>query len=153
MKISKFVLNKSNFDNYKSCDPYTKCFLELTKLRKIHVLSDAPSSIVTAIETNTTTLKTLVDLCKWKKCNVWIIKNYICYPIGSNPPTHIIENNTVIPWEGQLYSNHYHVTQSLYALSHYKLDELRSIANKMHIHVSKTKKQIYNDIQTIIKID
>jgi hypothetical protein len=152
MKISKFVLNKSNFDNYKSCDSYTKCFLEITGLRKIHVLTNAPSYIVHAIETNTTNLKTLIDLCKWKKCNVWIIKDYICYPFGSNP-THIIENNTVIPWENQTYPNHYHATRPLYALSHYKLDELRSIAQQLHIPISKTKKQIYNDIQMIIKID
>ena len=152
MKISKFVLNKSNFDNYKSCDSYIKCFLEITGLRKIHVLTTAPRYIVHSIETNTPTIKTLIDLCKWKKCNVWIIKDYICYPIG-NSPSHIIENNTVLPWENQTYPNHYHVTRPLYALSHYKLDELRGIAQRLHIPVSKTKKQIYSDIQMIIKID
>jgi hypothetical protein len=153
MKISKFVLNKSNFDNYKSCDSYTKCFLELTGLRKINILTVAPKSIVHAIESNTTTLKTLFDLCRWKKINIWIIKDYICYSIGSHPPTHIIENNSVIPWEGQTYETHYHANKPLYALSHYKLDELKAIARQLHIPVSKTKKQIYSDIQTIIKID
>lgn len=153
MKVPKFVLNKSNFDNYMYCDAYTKCFLEMTGLRKITILNSAPPSIVHVIETNTTTLKTLMELCKWKKCNVWIINDHVCYPIGNSPPTHIIENNTVISWEGQLYETHYHVTKPLYALSHYKLDELRAIANQLHIPVSKTKKQIYSDIQSIIKID
>jgi hypothetical protein len=153
MKISKFVLTKSNFDNYLYCDPYTNSFLELTGLRKINILNRAPKSIVQRIESNTTTLKTLIDLCTWKKCNVWIIHEHICYPVGVYPPTHIIEKNNVIPWEGQLYADHYHVTKPLYALSHYKLDELRAIANQLHIPVSKTKKQIYSDIQTIIKID
>jgi hypothetical protein len=153
MKVSKFVLNKSNFDNYLHCDTYTKSFLELTGLRKVNVLICAPTSIVNAIETNTTTLKTLIELCKWKKCNVWVIKEHICYPVGSHPPTHIIENNRVIPWEGQTYETHYHVTKPLYALSHYKLDELKTMAKQLHIPVSKTKKEIYSDIQTIIKID
>lgn len=153
MKISKFVLNKSNFDNYKSCDPYTKCFLEITGLRKINILTVAPKSIVHTIETNTTTLKTFIELCRWKKCNIWIIKDYLCYPMGTHPPTHVVENNTVIPWEGQLYENHYHLSKPLYALSYYKLDELKMIAAQLHIPVSKTKKQIYSDIQTIIKID
>ena len=153
MKVTKFVLNKSNFDNYLYCDPYTKSFLELSGLRKINILNSAPTSIVHTIESNKTTLKTLIDLCKWKKCNVWIIKDHMCYPIGNHPPTHIFENNTVLPWEGQIYADHYHITKPLYALSHYKLDELKSIANQLHIPVSKTKKQIYSDIQTIIKID
>jgi hypothetical protein len=153
MKISKFVLTKSNFDNYLYCDPYTKSFLEITGLRKINILNVAPKSIVHDIESNTTTIKTLIDLCKWKKCNVWIINDHVCYPVGAYPPTHIIESNVVKPWEGQLYTNHYHVTRPLYALSHYKLDELRAIAKQLHIPVSKTKKQIYSDIQTIIKID
>lgn len=153
MKVSKFVLNKSNFENYFFCDPYTKCFLNITGMRKIHVMHLAPKCIVDAIESNKTSLKTLIDLCKWKKCNVWIIHNYICYPIGLSPPTHIIENNIIIPWEGQTYDTHYHVSHPLYALSHYKLDELRAIASQLHIPVSKTKKQIYSDIQTIIKID
>ena len=152
MKVTKFVLNKSNFDNYMYCDPYTKCFLEITGLRKINILNIAPTSIVQSIETNETTLKTLMDLCKWKKCNVWIIKDHICYPIGNDPPTHIVENNTVFPWEGQMYETHYHLTKPLYALSHYKLDELRAIAKQLHIPVSKTKKQIYSDIQTIINV-
>jgi hypothetical protein len=153
MKIPKFVLNKSNFDNYLYCDPYTKCFLELTGLRKVHILSTAPTTIVQAIESNNTTLKTFIDLCKWKKCSVWIIKDYLCYPIGNHPPTHVVVNNTLIPWDGQPYENYYHVTKPLYALSHYKLDELKSIAKQMHIPVAKTKKEIYSDIQTIIKID
>jgi hypothetical protein len=152
MKVPKFVLNKSNFDNYLYCDPYTNSFLEVTGLRKINILITAPTSIVHAIESNTTTLKTLIDLCKWKKCNVWIIKDHICYPIGNDPPTHIVENNTVLRWDGQPYENHYHVTRPLYALSHYKLDELRAIAKQLHIPVSKTKKQIYSDIQTIINV-
>ena len=153
MKVPKFVLNKSNFDNYLYCDPYTTLFLQLTGLRKIHILHCAPTSIIHAIEANTTTLKTLIDLCKWKKCNVWIIKEHTCYPIGNHPPSHIIENNNVIQWEGQTYETYYHVTKPLYALSHYKLDELKTIAKQLQISVSKTKKEIYSDIQTIIKID
>lgn len=153
MRIPKFVLNKSNFDNYKSCDLYTQLFLDLTEMRKIDVLTYAPTSIVQHIEHDTTTLKTLVDLCKWKKCNVWIIKDFVCYPIGYQTPTHIIENQKVVPYESQTYETHYHVKQPLYALSHYKLDELRTIAKQLHIPVSKTKKQIYSDIESIIKID
>jgi hypothetical protein len=153
MKVPKFVLNKTNFDNYKSCDLYTKLFLEVSGLRKIEVLNYAPTSIVQHIEQNATTLKTFVDLCKWKNYNVWVIQKTVCYHIGTDVPTHIIDNDKVIPWSGQEYSSHYHVTHPLYALSHYKLDDLKQIANKLNIPISKTKKQIYSDIESFIKID
>jgi len=150
MRTSKFVLNKSNFDNCKSCDLYTQLFLEISGMRKIEVLTYAPTSIVQNIEHGTTTLKTLVDLCKWKKCNIWIIRKSVCYLIGVNPPSHIVDNEKIIPWADQDYSSLYHVSQPLYALSHYKLDDLKQIALKLNIPISKTKKQIYSDIESFI---
>ena len=153
MTISKFVLNKINFDNYKMCDPYTSCFMHMTGLTKIHILNHAPKSITTKIETNTTTLTTLIKLCKWKKCNVWILHNNVCHPIGNYPPTHIIDQCTVIPWNNQEYKEYYHTTKPLYALSHYKLDDLKTIAMKLKIPIAKTKKEIYSDIESFIKID
>jgi hypothetical protein len=153
MTISKFVLNKINFDNYKLCDLYTSCFMQLVSMSKISILTHAPASIVSVIQSNNTTFKTLVDLCKWKRCNVWIIRNSICYHIGENPPTHIIDGSTILPWSGQEYISHYHVTQPLYALSHYKVEDLKQIAMKLNIPISKTKKQLYSDIESFIKID
>ena len=148
MKISKFVLNKINFDNYKLRDPYLDCFINLTSTTKIDILANAPKTIVDDIE-STITLNTFIRLCRWKKCNVWVVDNCI-YRIGSYPPTHIIDNHQIIPWEGQEYLEYYHVTHPLYALSHYKLKDLQDIAIKLTIQVSKTKKQIYSDIQSNI---
>jgi hypothetical protein len=39
----------------------------------------------------------------------------------------------------------------MYAMSHYKVDELKLIATNLDIPISKTKKQLYTDI--ILKID
>jgi hypothetical protein len=149
MKISKFVLNKINFENYKLRDKYLDCFMNLTSITKIDILANAPRSIVQDIESNTITLNTFIQLCKWKKCNVWVLDKCV-YPIGTYPPTHIIDNNEIIPWEGQEYLEYYHATHPLYALSHYKLKDLQDIASKLNIPISKTKKQIYSDIQSNI---
>ena len=149
MKISKLVLNKTNFDNYKLRDKYIECFMSITSIHKIDILANAPKKIVEDIESNTITLSTFIELCKWKKCNLWVIDKCV-YPIGSYPPTHIIDNYEIIPWEGQEYMEYYHATHPLYALSHYKLKDLQEIAIKLNIPVSKTKKQLYSDIQSNI---
>jgi len=149
MKISKFVLNKINFDNYKLHNKFVDSFINLTSTTKIDILANAPRKIVQDIELNAVTLNTFIQLCKWKKCNIWVIDRCV-YPIGNYPPTHVIDNDQLIPWEGQLYDKYYHATHPLYALSHYKLKDLQDIANKLNIPVSKTKKQIYSDIQSNI---
>jgi hypothetical protein len=149
--MSPFVLNKINFDTYKSSDLYTSCFMKIVPIRKIQLLHESPYFISNDIQQNNVTMTTLFRLCKWKKCNVWIIINYICYHIGDFPPTHVIENNKVLNWNPDLsYSNHYHIIHPMYALSHYKVNELREIAYKLHISVeNKTKQQLYKNIQLI----
>ena len=153
MKISKFILNKINFDNYKLCDTHTQCFMNITSLTKINILKNAPKSITSIIESNNTTITTFIKLCKWKKCNVWVLHNNVCHPIGEYPPTHIVDNCTIIPWNNQEYKEYYHTVKPLYALSHYKLNDLKTIATQLNIPIAKTKKQIYSDIESFIKID
>jgi hypothetical protein len=150
MKTSPFVLNKVNFDTYTSNDVYTSCFMKIVPIRRLQLVHDTPYSISNDIQQHKTSLSTLIRLCKWKRCNVWIVTETICYHIGEFPPTHVVEDNTVIEWNHQVYVNHYHILHPMYALSHYKLNDLRTIALSMKMPIEKkTKQHLYEEIQSV----
>jgi len=149
MNLSKFVLNKINFEFNKLHDPYIELFQQIVPIPKSSILHDSPYKIVCDLKTGIT-LRTFIQLCIWKKCNLWIIHNQICFHIGTFPPTHIVDQ-TIIPWSNQPYSTHCHVVYPLHAVSHYKLDELKTIATQLKIPISKLKKQIYEDIIELIE--
>ena len=148
MNLSKFVLNKINFESNKLHHPYLDLFQQLVPIQKNSILHDAPHKIRKYIS-NEITLRTFIQLCIWKQCNIWIIHNNICFHIGSFPPTHIIDQ-TIQLWSNQL-DTYQHVIYPMYAISHYKIEELKTIATNLDIPISKTKKQLYSDI--ILKID
>ena len=146
MNLSKFVLNKTNFDCYRTTDFYTDCFIKLFPCRKIQLVYSTPFQISQDILHNTTTISTLLYLCKLNKLNVWIVHENQCIHVGVYPPTHIIDKLTILKWEGQSYESCYHDISPMYALSHYSVIDLRKIATQLKIPISKTKKEIYNDI-------
>ena len=150
MKLSKFCLNRINFDCTKLSNDYISCFQQLVSIQKIAILHDVPCKIAKDIKLNTITLRTLIHLCIWKNCNVWIVINNLCFKIGSSPPSHIIHNNMVIPWVDQVY-NYYFVLYPIHSLSYYKMDDLKQIAENLNLPISKTKKQLYNDIINLIE--
>jgi hypothetical protein len=146
MNLSKFVLNKTNFDCYKSSDPIMDCFVQLSSCRKVQIMYSVPFQLYHDILHNKTTISTLVQLCKHKQLNVWILHESQCIHVGTYPPTHVVDHLTILKWEGQTYDNYYHNILPLYALSHYKKEELCKIAKALNIPISKTKNQLYNDI-------
>jgi hypothetical protein len=145
MNLSKFVLNKTNFECYRTEDPFTNCFIKLVPCRKINLVYSTPFQIAQDILHNRSTISTLLYLCKSNKLNIWIVHENQCIHVGAHPPTHIVDNLTILKWEGQSYDTCYH-DGPLYALSHYSVPDLRKIAIQLNIPISKTKKQIYNDI-------
>jgi hypothetical protein len=145
MNLSKFVLNKTNFDYYKTHDPVVDCFLQLSSCRKGQLLYSVPYVLAQDL-LHTTTISTLVQLCKHKKLNVWILHENQCIHVGTYPPTHVVDNLTLVKWTGQTYDTYYHNILPLYALSHYKKEELCKLAKMLNIPISKTKIQLYNDI-------
>ena len=146
MNLSKFVLNKTNFECYRTEDPFINCFIQLVPCRKINVVYSTPFQISQDILHNRSSISTLLYLCKSNKLNVWIVHDNQCIHVGIHPPTHIIDNLNILKWEGQSYDMCYHDMGPLYALSHYSVADLRKIATQLKIPISKTKKQIYNDI-------
>jgi len=148
MNLSKFVLNKINFESTKLNHSYLDLFQQLVPIKKNSIVHDSTYKIRKDI--NNITLKTFIQLCIWKKCNLWIIHNHICFHIGTFPPTHIVDQ-TILPWSNQLYDMYQHVVYPMYAISHYKVEELKIIATNLDIPISKNKKQLYADI--ILKID
>ena len=148
MNLSKFVLNKINFESTKLHHPYLDLFQQLVPIQKNSILHDSPHKLQKDIGP-TITLRTFIQLCIWKKCNVWIIHNRICFHVGTFPPTHIVDQ-TILQWSNQLYENYQHVVYPMYAISHYKVDELKVIATNLDIPITN-KKQLYADI--ILKID
>jgi hypothetical protein len=149
MNLSKFVLNKINFESTKIHHSYLDLFQQLVPIQKNSIVHDSPHKIRNDIG-NDITLRTFIQLCIWKNCNVWIIHNHICFHIGTFPPTHVVEK-TILPWSNQLYDNHHHVVYPMHAISHYKVEELKIIATNLDVPISKNKKQLYTDI--ILKID
>jgi hypothetical protein len=148
MNLSKFVLNKINFESTKLHHPYLDLFQQLVPIQKHSIVHDSPYKI--RKDMGNITLRTFIQLCIWKNCNVWIIHNHICFHIGTFPPTHIVEQ-TILPWSNQLYEQYHHVVYPLHAVSHYKVEELKIIATNLDVPISKNKKQLYADI--ILKID
>ena len=146
MNLSKFVLNKTNFDYYKTHDPVADCLSQLSSCGKGQLLYSVPYALAQDLLHNTTTPSTLVRLCKYKQLNVWILHESQCVHVGTYPPTHIVDQLTLVKWKGQTYDTYYHNILPLYALSHYKKEELCTIARALNIPISKTKNQLYNDI-------
>jgi hypothetical protein len=70
------------------------------------------------------------------------------FQYGTNP-THMIRNCVV---EHMSDLSDYFIVYPLYALSHYSLPELKKMAIQLQLPLSKTRKQIYEDIQKEIQI-
>jgi len=131
---SKFVLNKTNVDQYTR-PSLTSCMMV------IHPVMNPPMFTWNSLQT----------WCDEHKVSICIIQGNHYYQIGATP-THIIYNNCVEPMKDL---STYFKVYPLYALSHYSLPELQGIATKLQIPLSKTRKQIYEDIRKEIqyKID
>lgn len=125
---SKFVFNKTNFDRYTTPN-LSSC---------IALIHPFISTIVT--------LENIESICTQYNISLCLIRNHHYFQFGKNP-THIIRNFKV----ELMHDLSEFKVYPLYSLSHYSLPELRNIATTLQIPISKTRKQIYEDIQQEIQ--
>jgi len=91
---------------------------------------------------------TLPIICEKHNISICLVRNHHYFQYGKNP-THIIRNCVVEP---MCDLSDYFKVYPLYALSHYSLPELKKMATQLQIPLSKTRKQLYEDIQKEIQI-
>ena len=90
----------------------------------------------------------LPNICQKYNISICVVRNHHYFQYGTNP-THIICDCVVEPMKDL---SDYFKVYPLYALSHYSLSDLKNMATQLRIPLSKTRKQIYEDIQKEIQI-
>jgi hypothetical protein len=83
----------------------------------------------------------------------WTIHGRICYH-NHVEPTYIIHNAIPVEAEKEWYKDFVHVypdKKTLYAMSHYALNELKELAEKLGVSTEGKKKDIYERIQNEFK--
>ncbi len=111
-------------------------------------LTSCIMSIVPSTYVHDITFTNLSSACQQYDISICLVRNHHYFQYGTTP-THIIHNNVVEPMRDL---SDYFKVYPLYSLSHYSLPQLKTMATQLQIPLSKTRKQIYEDIQKEIQI-